>query len=61
MTIKAVLSWGVTPFSGSCRLDNGPTDLLVKLGMAAANILVSHIHIATFLDKASLEQVSLWY
>jgi hypothetical protein len=54
MTIKAVLSCGVTPFSGSLRLDKGPTDLVVRLGIAAAKILVSQIQIATFLDTASL-------
>lgn len=58
MTIKAVLSWGVTPLSGSFRLDKGPTDLVVKPGMAAANILVSHIQMATFLESASLDLVS---
>lgn len=54
ITIKAVLSWGVTPFSGSLRLDSGPTDRVVRLGMAAAKILVSQIQIATFLEMASL-------
>lgn len=53
MTIKAVLSWGVTPFSGSFKLDSGPTALVVRLGMAAANILVSHIQMATLRDNAS--------
>lgn len=52
--MSAVLSWGVTPFSGSFRLESGPTDRVVRLGMAAAKILVSHIQMATFLDSDSL-------
>jgi len=55
MTIRAVLSWGLTPLSGSFKLDSGPTDLVVRLGMAAAKILVNHIHMATFRDSASLQ------
>uniref|UniRef100_A0A8H7NFQ0 Uncharacterized protein n=1 Tax=Bionectria ochroleuca TaxID=29856 RepID=A0A8H7NFQ0_BIOOC len=54
-TISPVLSWGLTPFSGSFKLESGPTDLVVKLGMAAANILVSHIQMATFRESASLD------
>lgn len=52
--MQEVLSWGLTPFSGSLRLDKGPTERVVKLGIAAAKMRVSHIHIATFRDSASL-------
>ena len=55
--MSAVLSCGLTPLSGSLRLDSGPTDLVVKLGIAAAKILVSHIQMATFVDNASLYRV----
>lgn len=58
-TMSAVLSWGLTPLSGSFKLDRGPTDLVVKLGIAAAKILVSHIQIATFVDNASLYSLKL--
>lgn len=56
MTIKAVLSCGVTPLSGSFKLDNGPTERLVRVGMAAAKILVSQIHMETLQDNASLRK-----
>lgn len=61
MTMSAVLSWGLTPFSGSFKLERGPTDLVVRLGIAAAKILVRHIHIATLRDRASLRsRVRQW-
>jgi len=53
--IKAVLSWGVTPLSGSLRLARGPMDRVVKLGIAAAKSLVSHIQTSTLLERVSLE------
>ena len=52
--MSAVLSWGVTPLSGSFRLARGPMDRVVRLGMAAAKSLVSHIHTSTLLDNVSL-------
>lgn len=53
--MSAVLSCGVTPLSGSFRLDSGPTDRLVRVGMAAAKILVSQIQMETLHDNASLQ------
>lgn len=53
--MNLVLSCGLTPLSGSFRLDRGPTERVVRLGIAAAKILVSHIQMATFLERASLE------
>ena len=55
MTISAVLSCGLTPFSGSFKLERGPTDLVVRLGIAAANTLVSHIQMAILQERASLQ------
>lgn len=60
MTIKAVLSWELTPLSGSFKLERGPTDLVVRLGIAAAKILVSQIQMATLRDSVSLEAGIRW-
>ena len=50
-----MLSCAVTPFSGSLRLDSGPTERVVRLGTAAAKILVSQSQISTLTDRASLK------
>jgi hypothetical protein len=54
LVMSAVLSWGVTPLSGSLRLARGPMDRVVRLGMAAAKSLVSHIQTSTLLESVSL-------